>query len=594
VPLADNDGATPVIIASENGHASVCDVLLSHGAQVNQADNDGTTPLFIASQNGHASVCDVLLSHGAQVNQAEIDDTTPLIIASQNGHASVCDLLLGHGAQVNQADNNGATPVFIASQNGHASVCDLLLSHGAQVNQADNVGTTPLIIASHNGHASVCDLLLSHGAQVNQANNDGTTSLYIASHNGHASVCDVLLSHGAQVNQADNDGATPLYIASQNGHASVCDVLLSHGAQVNQANKNGFTPLFISLHRGHVSVCSLLLPWYSSCPVIPLLNLPNDLILLILEHFSLDELFLFQRYVFSFFPPQPSSPSSHNPILSNLLRLFNHGDAHLFHRFQMPPRYLYWLGLISVRVKRLKLQDFNNQSLKYLKALTDSVKVLDFSASHKLTNEQLSQIGGCKFLTSLSLAHCGQITDNSLLKFLKLNSQLERLNISSTSMLTPQIISELGNCLPNLQHLDVSMNSWFDQNSLMLLVEHLPRLKSLDISHCFISTTSMIEFLKAKPGIQSIGYDAISPLLEITLSNDGGRYLLIQLAIRSIMSSDIDSQKIGFDNLHLLLQQDDGTLFEMIRSTGALKRITQSLSNPVSHPIFDLISNFFS
>jgi hypothetical protein len=31
----------------------------------------GCSPLWIASYKGHTSVCDVLLSHGAQVNQAQ-------------------------------------------------------------------------------------------------------------------------------------------------------------------------------------------------------------------------------------------------------------------------------------------------------------------------------------------------------------------------------------------------------------------------------------------------------------------------------------------------------------------------------------------
>jgi hypothetical protein len=90
----------------------------------------------------------------------------------------------------------------------------------------------------------------------------------------------------------------------------------------------------------------------------------------------------------------------------------------------------------------------------------------------------------------------------------------------------------------------------------------------------------MIDFLKVKPEIQSIRYDLISPLT-MTLGDDGGRHLLMQLALRSVTSSVTDSQQIGFDNLRLLLHGDDGSLYEMVRSTGALKHIVQCLSHPV-------------
>jgi hypothetical protein len=389
----------------------------------------------------------------------------------------------------------------------------------------------------------------------------------------------MLLGHGAQVNQADNDGITPLYIACQEGHASVCEMLLSHGADINK-HGNAFSPLSIASRNGHVSVSHLLLTRYPSSAIVSLLNLPNDLILLILEHFSLDELFFFQQYAFFLSPSQQQSSSSASPsqdrIRSNLLQLFNHCDGHLFHRFELTPRYLNWLRRIGIRIARIKFQDFDEESLEYLKAHKTSLKDLDFSSSSKLLNKHLNQIGSCPCLTSLSLAHCAKITDPNLLKFLKSNPQLERLNLSSTSQLTEQIIGRLGDCCQNLQQLVVSRNSWFDRNSLMLLVEPLSRLKSLDISHSPIPPPSIIDFLKAKPGILSIAYDVI-PLT----ANLDGRHLLMKLALRSIMSSDIESQKIGFNNLHLLLQEDADTLYEMVRSTGALKHIAQCLAHPV-------------
>jgi ankyrin repeat protein len=82
------DGVTPVYMASQNGHTSVVDVLLRHGADPNLANHDGFTPLCIASQNGHTSVVDVLLRHGADPNIAVTVEpySVPLEAAATNGH----------------------------------------------------------------------------------------------------------------------------------------------------------------------------------------------------------------------------------------------------------------------------------------------------------------------------------------------------------------------------------------------------------------------------------------------------------------------------------------------------------------------------
>ena len=136
--------------------------MLANGADVNQANNNGATPLYIASQDGRAEVVSLLLSkEGVDVNAALSDGATPLYIASQKGHTDIVNLLLNAtGIEVNQAEESGGTPLYIASQNGHAEVVKLLLANGADVNKADSEGDTPLFIASHNGHAEVVSSLL--------------------------------------------------------------------------------------------------------------------------------------------------------------------------------------------------------------------------------------------------------------------------------------------------------------------------------------------------------------------------------------------------------------------------------------------------
>ena len=206
-------GATPLIIASENGHAEVVKLLLAAGADKDKAMHGGTTPLYIASFNGHAEVVKLLLAAGVDKDKARQDGTTPLYAASEYGHAEVVKLLLAAGAGKDKANQYGTTSLYIASQQGHAEVVKLLLAAGADKDKAELYGLTPLWAASFNGHAEVVKLLLAAGVDKDKAEQGGTTPLYMASEYGHAEVVKLLLAAGADKDKARQDGATPLWAA---------------------------------------------------------------------------------------------------------------------------------------------------------------------------------------------------------------------------------------------------------------------------------------------------------------------------------------------------------------------------------------------
>ena len=51
---ADDDGATPMFMTAENGHAQVLKMLLAAGANKDASNNEGATPMTVAAQNGDA------------------------------------------------------------------------------------------------------------------------------------------------------------------------------------------------------------------------------------------------------------------------------------------------------------------------------------------------------------------------------------------------------------------------------------------------------------------------------------------------------------------------------------------------------------
>ena len=124
---ADEEGATPLLVASQTGEIDCVRLMIAAGAAVNQADSDGFTPLCIACQNGHLECARLLLEAGAAVSQAKEDGATPLVIACFQGHLEVAKLLSSYGASRAAVPSRG-TPEEIANRRGHADLAAWLVA----------------------------------------------------------------------------------------------------------------------------------------------------------------------------------------------------------------------------------------------------------------------------------------------------------------------------------------------------------------------------------------------------------------------------------------------------------------------------------
>jgi ankyrin repeat protein len=73
-----------------------------------QDSTDNATPLHLASQNGHAvkAACK-LIESGADVTAPNNGGETPLHLALQEGQVDVAHLLIGRGADVTAQNNKG-------------------------------------------------------------------------------------------------------------------------------------------------------------------------------------------------------------------------------------------------------------------------------------------------------------------------------------------------------------------------------------------------------------------------------------------------------------------------------------------------------
>ena len=140
VSSKDDNGATPLHYAAQNGHKEMVALLLADKADVNAKANNGETPLHFASFRGLKGVAEVLLRNKAEVNAKDDHGATPLHYAAQEGHKEVVRLLLANKADVNVKANNGATPLEIATAYEHKGVWSCRVSTAASQAQALKAG----------------------------------------------------------------------------------------------------------------------------------------------------------------------------------------------------------------------------------------------------------------------------------------------------------------------------------------------------------------------------------------------------------------------------------------------------------------------
>jgi len=264
VVLAPHAQSEPSLNApAKSGELAQVEAMLKVGADVNAHDKYGRSPLVIAVQADHKDVAEVLIAHGADVNNIpcirksllctqSVPDVLPLEVVANK---EMADLLIAHGANVNAYDTLGNTPLATARNN---EIAELLLAHGADIRARPKPSEcSPLGVPVAADRMSVVEVLLAHGVDVNAKCGTGVTPLYNAT---NRKMAELLIANGADVNAKAKNGSTPLFHASLFNKLDVAECLIAHGAEVNARLDDGRTPLFFSLVLGdHPDMAKLLL-----------------------------------------------------------------------------------------------------------------------------------------------------------------------------------------------------------------------------------------------------------------------------------------------------------------------------------------------
>lgn len=301
VEKTNNQGFTPLILASIKGHYEIVQQLVTSGSSLGQTDAQKRCALVHAALNGHVHIvkyllaCDwlpsdtrndstllnsskqALVSAASRGHSLIVEDllaTLPeldvdaidyitgessLTIASTNGHTETVSVLLSRGANHDKKNRKGMTALLLASKEGHWNIVERLIQCGANVEQKDVNGRNSLMISAEEGHVGILELLLNKGAQLDVVDKDGLNPLSWACLRGKISSAKSLLGHNADIHHQDNHQRTPLDLASYQGSGELVQLLLENGAQIEHVDEKGMRPIDRAIACRNIKVCQVFL-----------------------------------------------------------------------------------------------------------------------------------------------------------------------------------------------------------------------------------------------------------------------------------------------------------------------------------------------
>jgi len=269
VNAAQADGSSALHWAVRADDLELVDLLLRAGAKSSAANKVGATPMMLACQNGNAAVIARLISAGVNPNAPLTSfGDSPLMMASRTGKLDAVKLLLDHNADVNTAETwGGTTALMWAAGDKHSDVVKILIDHGANVN-AKSYYVPP---ASGRGFEGATPVPPKPDQKIAEFASGMLTPLMFAAREGDLASARYLVKAGAEINAVGGDGKDALSLALFDGSYEVAEFLVDSHANVNQKDAQRFTPLFWAVDRRNMETAPNF-PWMETRDPLPLIQ----------------------------------------------------------------------------------------------------------------------------------------------------------------------------------------------------------------------------------------------------------------------------------------------------------------------------------
>ncbi len=212
-PSRDIRHETPDLhVAATYDDGELIGLLIAAGARVDQqlADQEGATALHVASENGRAQTCSALILARAFLDVQDAKGLTPLSRAAILGRSAVVRMLCERGADGRIPDARGRRALHFSAASGDLESVRALLDVGSDPRAADDRGWTALHVACAHGRADAVLALIGvlDRAALDGRTSRGATALHFAARRADARCVSALLDAGADPSLRDDRGRT--------------------------------------------------------------------------------------------------------------------------------------------------------------------------------------------------------------------------------------------------------------------------------------------------------------------------------------------------------------------------------------------------
>lgn len=205
-------------------------ITLGH-ADVHMADYEKCIPLHYAIAES-ATIIEVLLQSGSDVNFQNIWGGTALHLLSCNGDSESIATLLNYGANPWIQDRDGKTCLHHAASMGNESSISIIIDYYLRQSNRNNV-------QENSDSLSLIDI----------KDLNGQTAIHLSSINKKIEATALMIAYNADMNATDNFGATCLHYGAVGGTIEIVEMLVNAGADPAKLDCNGMTAKELAYER---------------------------------------------------------------------------------------------------------------------------------------------------------------------------------------------------------------------------------------------------------------------------------------------------------------------------------------------------------
>lgn len=257
-PERDENGRTTLHWAAKRGDVPRVKVLVGQGLAVTAKDDRRATPLHLASLEGHISVMEVLVRESPHaVHCQDNQGRTALYLAVSRGHKAAVGWLLDNNSPIDCCDEQGLSPLACALWD-KIDIALLLINRGAKVERLKSFSPSAFILdaLSHKAlnvlEASKRQLLTFPSdllPEIVRRRPQDVSSEKINT------IAWILRTFNVPIGSKYEVGNTLLHFAQNVEDALVC---VERGCKVSDTNNAGLTPLWTAVSRRNFALCR----WY--------------------------------------------------------------------------------------------------------------------------------------------------------------------------------------------------------------------------------------------------------------------------------------------------------------------------------------------